>query len=154
MLYPQSAGQLLKLYDGLIKDQGMTVKQLHPWREDGTLIENIKAVYEAVPPESRGKRYTWFLEQLLTNNNDFAALIIQWNQRLWNILGPNELLGEIPDNILQNVMDRFDIKITCWNFYLMLFEPCLPSLGTPFWILFGFCACPTGQEQLALAEAY
>lgn len=56
-LSPDAPQMLHLLYKGLI-EAGVSAMRLHSWRVDGTLIAKIKAVYEAMPLEARGERYS------------------------------------------------------------------------------------------------
>ena len=46
---------LLRLYQGLITYQGVEPKTIHRWRVKGRLIEEIKAAYEKLPLDNRGR---------------------------------------------------------------------------------------------------
>ncbi|KAG6812093.1 hypothetical protein H0H92_004393 [Tricholoma furcatifolium] len=52
--------RLLGLYKGLL--MFTDPKTLHKWRVNGTLVKEIKAVFDALPPGRRGGYYPWFLE--------------------------------------------------------------------------------------------
>lgn len=162
MLYPQSAVRLFELYHELIKEKGITAKQLHQWREEGAVIENIKAIYEAMPLESRGEPYAWFLahqsvlEQPTVTPDDINAVTDRRNLTLWALLGLKESMPEVPEDMVSSVVvESFDKPMrTCWDLYSVLYEPCLPNPTSPHWIIFGFCACPTVEELRELADAY
>lgn len=53
---------LLGLYIGLFRALLVTPKELHAWRKEGRLVEEIKAQYETLPPYNRGGYYPWFLQ--------------------------------------------------------------------------------------------
>ncbi|KAJ7191557.1 hypothetical protein GGX14DRAFT_481300 [Mycena pura] len=55
---------LLGLYIGVVKILDVDPSRLHEWRLSGKLAENIKALYETVPPVARGGYHAWFLKNL------------------------------------------------------------------------------------------
>ncbi|KAJ6554358.1 hypothetical protein B0H19DRAFT_1220477 [Mycena capillaripes] len=55
---------LLGLYIGIIKIHEVNPSKLHGWRTSGTMVENIKALYEDIPAGSRGGYYAWFLKNV------------------------------------------------------------------------------------------
>ncbi|KAJ7716594.1 hypothetical protein DFH07DRAFT_354324 [Mycena maculata] len=61
---PHDKTQLLGLYIGILKFQEVKASTLHEWRISGAMVKNIKALYEAIPSESRGGYYPWFLKHL------------------------------------------------------------------------------------------
>ncbi|KAJ7773583.1 hypothetical protein DFH07DRAFT_1057156 [Mycena maculata] len=61
---PQDKTQLLGLYIGILKYHEVKPSTLHQWRLSGTMVENIKGLYEALPAHTRGGYYAWFLKHL------------------------------------------------------------------------------------------
>ncbi|KAJ7185836.1 hypothetical protein C8R46DRAFT_1061865 [Mycena filopes] len=53
---------LFGLYIGVLKIHNLGPSKLHEWRLAGTMVDNIKALYEPIPPSSRGGYYAWFLK--------------------------------------------------------------------------------------------
>ncbi|KAJ7485132.1 hypothetical protein B0H11DRAFT_2018238 [Mycena galericulata] len=45
-------------------DKKSVKRLMHEWRITGTMVEKIKALYEALPAGSRGGYYAWFLKHL------------------------------------------------------------------------------------------
>ncbi|KAH6908257.1 hypothetical protein BKA70DRAFT_1223027 [Coprinopsis sp. MPI-PUGE-AT-0042] len=52
---------LLGLYQGLVKVLGIYPQQLDQWRQHGTLVPEIKKVFEVIPESCRGAYYPWLL---------------------------------------------------------------------------------------------
>ncbi|KAJ7773574.1 hypothetical protein DFH07DRAFT_937338 [Mycena maculata] len=69
---PHDKTMLFGLYVGILKYQNVEPSTLHEWRISGTMVENIKALYEytysgstqALPANNRGGYYPWFLKHL------------------------------------------------------------------------------------------
>ncbi|KAF8144349.1 hypothetical protein K438DRAFT_1874218 [Mycena galopus ATCC 62051] len=61
---PQDRTKLLGLYIGILKFHEVKPSTLHAWRLTGTMVENIKALYEPLPVANRGGYYPWFLKHL------------------------------------------------------------------------------------------
>ncbi|KAJ7651235.1 hypothetical protein FB45DRAFT_820738 [Roridomyces roridus] len=62
--HPQDKTMLLGLYIGIVQYHGVSAGNLHDWRIAGTMVENIKALYERLPAQGRGGYYSWFLKHL------------------------------------------------------------------------------------------
>ncbi|KAF8130951.1 hypothetical protein K438DRAFT_1885890 [Mycena galopus ATCC 62051] len=61
---PEDRTKLLGLYIGILKFHEVNPSTLHAWRLSGTMVENIKALYEPLPVANRGGYYPWFLKHL------------------------------------------------------------------------------------------
>ncbi|KAF7351653.1 MYND-type domain-containing protein [Mycena sanguinolenta] len=61
---PHDKTYLFGLYVGVLKILDIKPSTLHEWRLSGTMVENIKALYEPVPARGRGAYYPWFLQHL------------------------------------------------------------------------------------------
>ncbi|KAJ7241372.1 hypothetical protein C8J57DRAFT_1142811 [Mycena rebaudengoi] len=61
---PQDRTMLLGLYIGILKFHEVKPSTLHAWWLSGTMVENIKALYEPLPVANRGGYYPWFLNHL------------------------------------------------------------------------------------------
>ncbi|KAI6000927.1 hypothetical protein EDC04DRAFT_2584061 [Pisolithus marmoratus] len=71
--------RLFGVYSGLVRYMGVRSRELHKWRKEGTLTENIMAKYEVIPKSSRGEYYPWFRQNLHVFNSragpsDFFAV--------------------------------------------------------------------------------
>lgn len=47
-----------------------------------------------------------------------------------------------------------EITLNCWALFRWLMSSTYPAPVTPFWLEFGFCACPTKEDEMRLAVAY
>lgn len=70
--------RLFGLYVGLTR-MGVRSRELHKWKTEGTLTENIIAKYEVIPERIRGVYYPWFRKNLDIFNSrdvqpDFLAI--------------------------------------------------------------------------------
>ncbi|KAJ7651217.1 hypothetical protein FB45DRAFT_997856 [Roridomyces roridus] len=61
---PHDKTMLFGLYIGILKYHNVKPSTLHEWRISGTMVENIKALYEPTPVQARGLYYPWFLKHL------------------------------------------------------------------------------------------
>ncbi|KAJ7836242.1 hypothetical protein B0H14DRAFT_2449888, partial [Mycena olivaceomarginata] len=61
---PHDKTYLFGLYIGILKYHDVKPSTLHEWRLSGTMVENIKALYEPIPVGARGGYYPWFLKHL------------------------------------------------------------------------------------------
>ncbi|KAJ7260486.1 hypothetical protein B0H12DRAFT_1107563 [Mycena haematopus] len=61
---PDDKTRLFGLYQGILKYHDVKPSTLHEWRLSGTMVENIKALYEPMPTSNRGGYYPWFLQHL------------------------------------------------------------------------------------------
>ncbi|KAJ6457953.1 hypothetical protein C8R45DRAFT_561386 [Mycena sanguinolenta] len=61
---PHDKTFLFGLYIGVLKFHDVKPSTLHEWRLSGTMVENIKALYEPLPAANRGGYYPWFLQHL------------------------------------------------------------------------------------------
>ena len=53
---------LLGLYQGLFIYFFIKPKTVFTWKREGILIQEIKKVFEDIPPQNQGQYYPWFLE--------------------------------------------------------------------------------------------
>ena len=53
---------LIFLYQGLFKYFEINPKIVLTWKREGILIQEMKEVFEGIPPQNRGQYYPWFLE--------------------------------------------------------------------------------------------
>ncbi|KAF7351496.1 MYND-type domain-containing protein [Mycena sanguinolenta] len=61
---PDDKTFLFGLYIGILRYHHVKPSTLHQWRLSGTMVENIKALYEPLPASRRGAYYPWFLKHL------------------------------------------------------------------------------------------
>ena len=151
---------LLLLYEGLIKENNITAKLLHRWRVDGTLVSEIRAVYEAMPPEARGERYSWFLshKDILEKPtpvtlDDIAQVECDMDTRMWAAVGPRLKCGS--PTTMHEYLEALDASgHECWEMGKSLMNLQYHGCSSPLWVHFGFCACPTKEDEVKLLWAY
>lgn len=157
-LSPDAPPMLHLLYKGLIEEAGVLAMQLHRWRVDGTLVANIKAVYEAMPSEARGERYSWFLahQSVLTDpyvmEYEDAKGEDSMNRRVWPLVGGDPTACSATIRAFIGKLD--DITLNCWALFRWIMSSTYPAPVTPLWLELGFCACPTKEDEMSLAAAY
>ncbi|KAI6037932.1 hypothetical protein EDC04DRAFT_2604460 [Pisolithus marmoratus] len=61
--------RLFGVYYDLVRYMGVRSRELHKWRKEGTLTENIIAKYEVIPKSNRGGYYPWFQQNLHVFNS-------------------------------------------------------------------------------------
>ena len=150
---------LLLLYAGLIKESNVTATQLNRWRVDGTLVSEINAVYEAMPPKARGERYSWFLshkrifEDPSVTFGEILDAEDERDVRLWAIAGPDLAGGSATS--MRDFLQKLDMPgHECWAFLKCLMDWSYPGPSSLLWLQFGFCACPTREDEVKLTKAY
>lgn len=155
---PTSPRLLHQLYRGLIVESGITATRLHRWRTDGTLVWNIKAIYEVMPPEARGERYSWFLAHQYVFTNPFvtpaedAKQQDSMDKRLWSLIGGDPLACL---ETIREFIGKFDENTrSCWELFRGLMDCTYPGPMSPSWLEFGFCACLTKRDEMRLFTAY
>ena len=155
-----SREMLLSLYEGLIKENNVTANRLHQWRVDGTLISEIEAIYEAMPLEARGERYSWFLsnKDVLENPNwvmpaDLVQAERDMDTRMWVIVRQN-LTGHSTTTMRAFLRTLDEPGRDCWELGRLLFDSLCPGYASMLWMQFGFCVCPTREDELKLFVAF
>ncbi|KAI0084411.1 hypothetical protein BDY19DRAFT_997764 [Irpex rosettiformis] len=156
-----SAYMLLRVYTWLIKEKKISAMRLHEWRVKGTLVSEIKAVYESVPPEARGDCYAWFLEnQFILENpmatiEDVAKMGDGRDKRLWAMLSRGVESERNTTEAMREAYEKLDGDgRDCWELLRTLIDDSYPGPESPLWLKFGFCACPTLQDESKLTRAY
>jgi hypothetical protein len=151
---PENRSNLLGLYVGLITRVGVSPKTIHRWRQQGTLIEEIKAAFEK-RPESNGAYYPWFLQNqwvldpMLHPPTDASHEMMA---RAWRYAGgsPSSTGEEI-----HIATTNWPIhKQECFSFCAALLSGWHPSPDQGIWLKFGFCVCPDEYSEGPLARLY
>lgn len=152
---------LLGLYQGLIKMLEVSYKELDEWQEQGRLVDEITAHFEAIPYGNRGEYYPWFLK-----NKD-------------HIFPPH---GSVPPSLKDSPVDVLEVlekyrgclpsedqkanltqlkpatKNICFFFFALLMERWTPIPNTPLsadlWYELGFVTCQGPYEEMRLAAMY
>jgi hypothetical protein len=145
---PMGPSYLLGLYQGLVKILDIDTQQLDQWRQRGTLVPEIKAVFEKIPVTSRGAYYPWLLrnEYVLnrskpipfsntSNASDVANAILQSG---WNYATNNH--PACVDTIRAKIASWPVRKQECIRLCGMAFHSYIPPPELELWRRFGFCA--------------
>lgn len=162
---PSGPSKLFGVYVGLINYHKIKPQQLHKWRVGGTLLAEIKAAYDDIPPPARGEYYSWFLEHqsvLLefdeTETADvgidqaMVSMVEGMERRAWKAMGksPTASIATIRSYALNLPMDQQ----ACFQLWMLILSFSHPNPAMPLYLSFGFCICPTESEETLLAHAY
>lgn len=155
---PSGPFKIFGLYVDLIKICDVKPQQLHKWRVQGTLIQEIKAIYEATPLHARGGYYPWFLEhqEVLENPmvsaSEWKSMAEAMKRRAWVALGNSATASSTAiDEFVQSLSKE---QIDCFVLYAMLQSSGHPGPDTDLYVPFGFCTCPALYDEIQLAGAY
>ena len=150
------------LYHGLFKNFETNPKTVLTWKQEGILIQEIKKVFEEVPPQSRGRYYSWFLEHqdlldpsLEYSTKDIEDFGLKLIMRAWRHIGgrplPNSTaLNDI--NIERATWPKH--KQDCFNLCELLLSHLQPDPSLRLWLSFGFCAIQDQYQEFYLGIAY
>jgi hypothetical protein len=149
---------LLGLYGGLIKTERASSTDLHTWRCEGTLVENIVAAYSSIPERFRGGYYPWFLrnktivqpgpadaEEPDQVSNPYIDAII----KALYVLSPLDRARNLGE------LQRIE-KLDAFLLFALSREHMSPNPADPadIWYRFGFCACESRHEENQLGAMY
>lgn len=65
---------LLGLYKGLLIYINVSREELHRWRVEDTLKENIIRVFQTIPKRNRGGYFPWFLQNTHISERNLSSL--------------------------------------------------------------------------------
>ncbi|KAL3452038.1 hypothetical protein BJX65DRAFT_303752 [Aspergillus insuetus] len=151
---------LLGLYTGLLNVLQVSPRTLDKWRRDRSLVKNIIARFERLPPDNRGAYFPWFLKhtELLdhklplknTGQLDFLECI----KEARTCLAPAD--RELHFDDMQPVTKR-----KAFLAFACFLRPALPhpswiAEGTDqdIWYDLGFGVCRDEDEENALVKVY
>jgi hypothetical protein len=139
---------LFGLYQGIFKYLEASPREVHRWRIEGTLVENIIQLFESWPERSRGSYYPWWKDNLHIFNGTTevadscrAAELMEYPR---SQLDPADRDKEIKDLEPETKREAF-------SFFAMIVNQWVPPPEIPVWYSFGFCTCrnavlPEGQS--------
>ena len=161
---PANQRMLLGLYQGLFKYFGINPKTVLTWKRDGILIQEIKKVFEEIPPQNRGQYYPWFLEHqdLLDPSlkepstkvmEDFHLEIVT---RAWRHIGGRPLPNDSTalNDIKIEKATWPERKQDCFNLCELVLSGLHPNPSIPLWLSFGFCTTRNQYDEMQLGAAY
>ena len=144
----QDKWSLLALYRELLVI-GVPSKDLHQWRTQGSLVENIANVFAKQSPDTLGPQYCWFmrnkafLDQRNSEGTAYRASIFKTVRQYLT-----------PEDRAKRSSDLPRSKRECLKLYAVLSHGTHPSKDDEYWHKFGFCVCTTAKEQDQLATLY
>ena len=152
---------LFGLYQGIFKYHETSPREVHRWRIEGTLVENIIQLFESWPEPSRGCYYPWWKDNLYIFNRTpevvDSCFAVEFMEYPMSQLDPADRDKEIKDL-------EPEAKREAFFFFAMIVNRWVPPTETSVWYSFGFCTCrnavlPEGQfiqyhSESALAGLY
>ncbi|KAI0769521.1 hypothetical protein BC629DRAFT_789006 [Irpex lacteus] len=157
----QAGHALFDLYVELIQSIGIKPAWLHTWRTKGTLVDEIKATYERLPPERRvqSPSYGWFLEHYHVLENTAVSSqetnghIDRTYRRLYVQLGLPATAS--PESIVDFVKGLSPTMCSCFQLYAFSIEGHYPSPITDLYLKFGFGVCrDVPRDRVSLCRSY
>jgi hypothetical protein len=146
--------KLLGLYRGLFIYLEVNPGDVHRWRKNGTLIQEIKNAFDAWPPQNRGQYYPWFLQNqylLDPNYNQPEDLSLPLFRSTWANIGEDPTITS--DHKV--VIETWPIaKQDCFWMYHITLCGWHPSPDSPYWVSFGFCVCISEWEENRLGGMF
>lgn len=146
---------LFGLYQWLIRHNDVEPKVMHRWRVKGRLVEEIKAVYEKLPEQTRGSYYPWFLRNQWVIDRKLPPPTVHTDSahgmalQAWTYAGGSSsaTLEEINAVTANWPGDKQECFLLCAT----LLSEWLPRPEHTIWLHFGFCA---SQNEMRLAQLY
>lgn len=150
--------ELLELYIWLIEQLDVNPKKIHEWRIGGTLIEEIKAAFEAVPENLRGDKYSWFLDNQVVLDtameplNDPDEIAVSYMAPAWQYCGISSSYTNAQKAKIMNTwsQDKFHCLFVCSR----ILSGSHPPSYDQSWMTLGFCVCRDRFEEFSLAGVY
>jgi len=117
-------------------------REFHRWRTSGTLIQEIKLRYEALPSDNRGQYYPWFLANQWVLDGRHVTddeLAEGYFRTAWLYSGgsPSASLSVIK----RTAATWSQEKNQCFQLCVPVVSGFSPPTHSDAWIPFGFCAC-------------
>ena len=116
---------------------GPSPQEVHWWRIEGSLVENIIQLFESVPERSRGSYYPWWKDNLHIFNRTMEVVDschAEFMEYPMSQLDPADHDKEINDL-------EPEAKLEAFIFFAMIVNTWVPSPETSAWYSFGFCTC-------------
>jgi len=161
---PFNRTMLLGLYQGLFKVFDLKPKTIFTWKREGILVQEIKKVFEEIPPQNRGQYYPWFLENqdLLDPSlgpskaskvlEDFCLELVM---RAWRYIGGRPLPNSTAINDINIEKATWsDNKSDCFDLCSLVLSDSHPDPSLRIWLSFGFCTTQNQYYEMQLGIAY
>ncbi|KAF2026863.1 hypothetical protein EK21DRAFT_91991 [Setomelanomma holmii] len=147
---------VLGLYGGLIRHEMVFSKDLHKWRTEGRLVENIVAAFSAIPAKSRGGYHPWFLQNQgmfeppsSEQTHQPTNLLAKAFKEAWEFPHPGVSALHFTDLEPTEKRDAF--------FMLAMAREHMypnPTDSADLWYNFEFCSCLNVHEESKLGGLY
>ena len=154
---------LFGLYQGLFIHISIKPKTVLIWKKEGILIQEIKNVFEDIPPQYRGQYYPWFLEHqdLLDPSVEPSTKVVEdfrleLVMRAWRHIGgrplPNSKTALNDINIEKATWSEH--KRDCFDLCSLVLSDSHPDPSLRIWLSFGFCTTRNQFDEMQLGIAY
>ena len=159
---PSDETMLFGLYQGLFRFFEINPKTVHTWKRKGILIQEIKKVFEEIPPQNRGQYYPWFLEHqyfldpsLEPSTNALEDFTLELVMRAWRHIGGRPLPnGTALDDIKVEKATWPEHKQDCFDLCGLVLSDLHPNPSLRSWLSFGFCTTQNQYYEMRLGVAY
>ena len=159
---PSNQMMLMGLYQGLFKYFDIKPKTVLTWKREGILIQEIKKVFEEIPPQFRGGYYPWFLEHqdLLDPSQEPSTKVIEdfcleAVMRAWRHIGGRPLPSSTALNDINTEKATWpEHKQDCFDLCTLLLSDSHPNPSLRIWLSFGFCTTKNQYDEMLLGVAY
>ncbi|KIM22130.1 hypothetical protein M408DRAFT_12182 [Serendipita vermifera MAFF 305830] len=147
--------RLFGLYVELFKVHKVEPITVHRWRKQGTLIQEIKSIFDNSTRLTPSEYYPWFLQNQhlldpswpLPQGLIFADIMQTWKFVNGPAVDHIEQFREVYDALESSVQD-------CFTLYHNTIIRALLSLHQDEWVTFGFVACPNVGYERRLLSSY
>jgi hypothetical protein len=145
---------LLGLYQGIFVYMKIEPRDVHRWRKQGILTQEIRRLYEEIPPVNRGLYYPWFLQNqhLLDPSwrpSEDPGLVLM--RQTWAFIGADPTVTSGHWDVVKTWTPH---KQNCFKLYHMSVHQWRPGPEDDAWIDFGFCVCPSAWDEQRLSRIY
>jgi hypothetical protein len=159
---PFNQMMLVGLYEGLFKCFEINPETVLTWKREGILIQEIKKVFERIPPQDRGQYYPWFLEHqdLLDPSLEPSTKVMEDFRteavmRAWRYIGGRPLPNSTAWNDINIETAAWHRhKQDCFDLCVLLLSGLYPGPSLDIWLWFGFCTTQNQYDEMQLGIAY
>ncbi|KZT40169.1 hypothetical protein SISSUDRAFT_540726 [Sistotremastrum suecicum HHB10207 ss-3] len=153
------AAAVFEMYTDLINELGVRPTKLNTWRENGTLIKEIKQAFKRIPPEELATRsYALYLEITHRNDRTFYPSELEIESCLWLVgaeFGGKLLIKSLEEfkGLLRDRLTPMSVtQINAQTLYgaVLATPPHAPPPEHTAWLVFGFCACNELNEGILI----
>jgi hypothetical protein len=152
---PENMSNLLGLYVGLIRYREVEPIDIHRWRKNGTLVQEIINAFEKESEYTKGDYYPWFLQNQHLLDPSWKPAEDPEHSRVletWEWIG-----GNVRDTYQQHreIYEGWSTRRQeCFVLYHLLRSGWHPSPELSLWVSFGFATCRDEWAERQLAAIY